>query len=43
MEENGGKFKYFFDKPRSQYRTGYCDVECPHDTKFMNDIANALD
>jgi cellulose 1,4-beta-cellobiosidase len=43
MEEDGRKFKYSFDKLISQYRTGYCDVECLHDMKFMNDIANALD
>ena len=40
MEADGGMSKYPGNKCGAKYGTGYCDAQCPHDLKFINEEAN---
>jgi len=42
MDENGG-MKGVRSPAGAKYGTGYCDAQCPHDTKFIGGEANMLD
>ena len=42
MDEDGGMSKYPGNKAGAAYGTGYCDAQCPNDTKMINGEANLL-
>jgi cellulose 1,4-beta-cellobiosidase len=43
MDKDGGMARFPTNKAGSNYGTGYCDAQCPHDIKFINGKANIVD
>jgi cellulose 1,4-beta-cellobiosidase len=40
MDGDGGMSRFPTNKADASYGTGYCDVQCPQDIKFINGVVN---